>query len=388
MNKIKVAFFADMLIEDFDGASRTMYQLINRIPEKDFEYLFICGTGPEKISGFNCLQVKSLSIPGNKNYRIATTLFQETELDEQIDHFSPDIIHISTPSLLGHYGIRTAKRLDVPVISIYHTHFVSYVDYYIKYLPFLIDFTKDKVKNSMKTFYNQCDLVYVPSKSMIQELIETGIRPGILKLWQRGIDRNLFSPAHRNKETMKKITGNDNPCILFASRLVWEKNLETLINLYNLTEEHDIDYNFIIAGDGVAREELEKQMPKAFFLGYMTHGQLAEIYASSDVFVFPSSTETFGNVVLEAMASGLPCVIANGGGSQDFIENGVNGFKCEVNNAQEFLTKIWEIINHPELAHSISKHALETSRNYAWETLAKRYFDDLKFLTEKISTIS
>lgn len=387
MKKIKVAFFADMLIEDFDGASRTMYQLINRIPTDQFDFLFICGCGPEKIAGFKCIRVKSLNVPGNKGYRFATTLFQKTELDVQINAFNPDIIHIATPSLLGNYGLKTAYRLCLPIVTIYHTHFVSYVDYYIKNFPFLIDFTKDKLKDSLKTFYNQCDMVYTPSKTMIRELQSSGVRSDVLKLWQRGVDNNVFSPKKRNREVMQKITGNDNPCILFVSRLVWEKNLQTLIDLYELIEKDNLSYNFVIAGDGAARQEIEKQMPNAYFTGFKTHKEIAELYASADVFVFPSVTETFGNVVLEAMASGLPCVIANGGGSADFIEDGINGFKCETNRPEEYLSKIGEIINRPELANALAKEALLSSRKYSWETLAAEYFNDLQFLTEKILVI-
>ncbi|OJU51005.1 MAG: alpha-D-mannose-alpha,1-6-phosphatidyl myo-inositol monomannoside transferase [Bacteroidales bacterium 45-6] len=386
-NKVKVAFFADMLIEDFDGASRTMYQLINRIPSDKFEFLFVCGTGPERIAGFKCMRVMSLSVPGNKSYRFATTFFQKAGLEAHIEAFSPDIVHIATPSLLGNFAMKTARKMGLPVISIYHTHFVSYVDYYVKSFPFLIDFTKDKLKNSLRTFYNQCDIVYVPSKTMIKELHATGIRPEILKLWQRGIDRKVFSPNRRNTDLVQKITGNANPCILFVSRLVWEKNVQIVIDLYKLAEQLHLKYNFIVVGDGVAREEMEKQMPNAHFLGFMGHEQLANVYASCDVFLFPSTTETFGNVVLEALASGLPCVVANGGGSRDFIEDGYNGYRCEQDNAQDFLNRIWEILKNPELAQMLSHQAVETSRKYTWETLAKEYFEDLKFLPEKISAI-
>jgi glycosyltransferase involved in cell wall biosynthesis len=386
-NKVKVVFFADMLIEDFDGASRTMYQLINRIPLDKFEFLFVCGTGPERIAGFKCLRVMSLSVPGNKTYRFATTFFQKAGLEAHIEAFAPDIVHIATPSLLGNFGLKTARRLGLPVISIYHTHFVGYVDYYIKSFPFLIDFTKDKLKNSLKTFYNQCDIVYVPSKTMMRELTTSGIRPEILKLWQRGIDRKLFSPIRRNIQLVQNITGNERPCVLFVSRLVWEKNVQILIDLYKLVEQLHLKYNFIVVGDGMAREEMEKQMPNAHFLGFMAHEQLANVYASCDVFLFPSTTETFGNVVLEAMASGLPCIVANGGGSRDFIEDGYNGYRCEQDNAQDFLNRIWEILSNPELAQSLSQQAVEASRKYTWETLAKEYFEDLKFLPEKISAI-
>lgn len=364
-----------------------MFQLINRIPPEQFEFLFICGTGPNHIGNFRCIHVFTLQVPGNKNYRFATAMFQKPELDAHIDAFSPDIIHISTPSLLGNFALKTARRLGIPVISIYHTHFVSYVDYYVKNFPFLIDFTKDKVKNSLRTFYNQCDIVYVPSNTMIKELVETGIRPELIKLWQRGIDRKVFSPSKKNQELIYSLTGNQAPCILFVSRLVWEKNLQTLIDLYSLIEERKLNYNLIVVGEGVAKESLQKQMPNAIFAGYMGHEKLANVYASSDVFFFPSVTETFGNVVLEAMASGLPCVVADGGGSKDFIRHGVDGFICQPDDTHDFLKRISQVIEQREFAKQLSEQALETSKKYIWETLAGEYFEDLRLLSVNISAI-
>ncbi|MDR0699225.1 MAG: glycosyltransferase, partial [Tannerella sp.] len=245
MEKVRVVFFADILINDFDGASRTMFQLIERIPANSFDFLFVCGLGPEHVNGFKCIHINTLGVPGNKNYRFATPLLQKAELDRELQAFSPDVIHISTPSLLGNYALKTAKRLGVPVISIYHTHFIRYVDYYVKNFPFLIDFARQRVRDLLKSFYNRCDTVYVPSNSIMRELTAEGINPDIMKLWKRGIDRDLFSPAKRNPELMKSLTGNDNPCILFASRLVWEKNLQVLIKLYDLATQRKLKYNFV-----------------------------------------------------------------------------------------------------------------------------------------------
>jgi glycosyltransferase involved in cell wall biosynthesis len=381
MKKVKVAFFADILISDFDGASRTMFQLINKIPADQFDFLFIYGLGPETISGFKSIHVSTLGIPGNKNYRFATPSRQKAELDEDLQAFSPDIIHIATPSLLGNYALKTSKRLGIPVVTIYHTHFIRYVDYYVKNFPFLLDFTKHRIREMYKTFYNRCNIVYVPSVSIMQELTAEGISPFIMKLWERGIDRSLFSPYKRKPELMKSLTGNDNPCILFVSRLVWEKNLQTMIDLYELIEQQGLKYNFVVAGEGVAGEAVKKQMPKAAFLGHIGHDRLAEIYASASVFFFPSVTETFGNVVLEAMASGLPCVIADSGGSKDFIENGTGGFKCNPYDARDYLNRIIEIIEQPALAKQISENALKTSKKYTWENLVSTYFEDLKLLS-------
>jgi glycosyltransferase involved in cell wall biosynthesis len=381
MKKIKVAFFADILISDFDGAVRTMFQLINRIPDGQFDFLFVCGTGPGSIRGFRCLRLPAVSIPGNSRYRCATPLLKKMELDKALDTFSPDIIHVASPSLLGDYALKAARRLGIPVISIYHTHFISYVAYYVRKIPFLTDFTKQKVSEALKSFYNRCDLVYVPSASILRELQAQGFHPERMKLWTRGIDRKLFSPDRRNPQLMQSLTGNGRPCILFASRLVWEKNLQTLIALYRLAGRQHPEYNLIVAGEGVARRAVERQMPRATFLGHVGHERLAELYASADVFFFPSVSETFGNVVLEAMASGLPCVIADSGGSKDFIRHGENGFTCAPCNAADYLERIHQIIRHPALAGQFAEKGLETSRRYVWENLASIYFDDLKCLS-------
>ncbi len=339
--------------------------------------------GPDQIGNFKCIHVPTLGVPGNKGYRFATPLLQKAELDEQIRLFSPDLVHISTPpSLLGNYALKFAKRLCIPVTTIYHTHFISYVEYYFKKFPLFVDFTKQRVREMLKSFYNQCNTVYVPSVSIMQELSDEGVNPELMKLWERGgIDKHLFSPNKRNTELMKAITGNDNPSILFVSRLVWEKNLQTMIDLYELIEKQNLNYNFVVVGEGAAREAVEKQMPNAMFLGHVGHDRLPEIYASADVFFFPSVTETFGNVVLEAMASGLPCVIADGGGSKDFIKDGFNGFRCSPYNALDYLDRIVEISDQSRLAKQFSENSIEISKKYVWENLASIYFEDLKSLT-------
>ncbi|MDD3063123.1 MAG: glycosyltransferase family 1 protein [Massilibacteroides sp.] len=387
MEKIKVVFFADILISDFDGASRTMFHLINRIPVNQFEFLFVCGLGPKQINHFKCIHVFTLGVPGNKSYRFAAPMLQQLELDKIVESFAPHVIHISTPSLLGNYALKTAKRLGLPVITIYHTHFISYVDYYIRNFPFLIDLAKNKVNDALKSFYNQCDTVYVPSQCMIQELGERGVRQDVMKLWERGIDKNLFSPTKRNPEIIRSLTGNDYPCILFVSRLVWEKNLQMLIDLYHLIKKRKLNYNLLVVGEGVARKEIEKQMPEALFLGHRGHTELASLYASSTVFFFPSVTETFGNVVLEAMASGIPCVVADKGGSRDFVDDGVNGFRCNPYNVEAFLEKIMLIIEQPKLARQFSEKGLEQSRKYVWENLASIYFNDLKLLSYDLQVV-
>ena len=184
---------------------------------------------------------------------------------------------------------------------------------------------------------------------------------------------------------LRALVGNDDPVILFASRLVWEKNLETLIAIYQLSQDRNLPFNFLVVGDGVALEDCKRRMPKAIFTGKVDHQQLSIIYASSDVFLFPSISESYGNVVVEAMASGLPCVIADGGGSRNFIQQGQNGFLCQPNNAEDYLNHISTLIHDTQLHQQFVAEGLRYSKSLSWDDLAATYFKDLSAMASQSS---
>lgn len=386
MEKIRVAFFAELLIRNHDGSTRTMFQLLERIDYSRFEFLFISATKTNNILHSPNHRVGSVTIPFNNNYQVALPFLSRKKLLKLLEGFKPDVIHIATPSMLGHFGVTYAKQHAIPVITIYHTHFVSYVDYYLRKLPVFIKPLKNRLVKVEREFYNKCDVIYVPSESMLSKLISYGIEAGRLKIWKRGMDNSLFNPSKKDQSWIKQVTGNDRKNVLFASRLVWEKNLQTLIDVYRLAKERQLPYNFIVAGDGQARSACERQMKGAFFTGTLTHSKLATLYASSDVFLFPSVSETYGNVVAEAMACGLPCVIADGGGSQDFIRHGENGFKCDPFDAEAYLQYIKIVLEDQALAKQFSEESIMAVKHLNWDLLAGTYFGELALLSNKNTT--
>ena len=375
--KVKVAFFAEILIEDFDGASRTMFQLIHRIPRDQFEFLFFCGVGPDSIAGFESVRIPAVTIPINKTYKMAIPWFSGGRIRKKLEQFQPDIIHIATPSLLGEFALKYGNRHKIPVLSIYHTHFISYIDYYLKSSPRLSKAIQGIIARNLRSFYNRCDRVYVPSEEMRSALLSWQVAPERLQLWQRGIDTQLFSPEKKNRQVIQALVGNDLPVILYASRLVWEKNLETLCRIYELSQERKLAINFLLVGDGVALEACQQRMPKAVFTGKVNHQELSVFYASSDVFLFPSISESYGNVVIEAMASGLPCVLADGGGSRNFIQQGKNGFLCQPNQEEDYLDKIMLLLQNAALHQQFVDAGLRYSQSLSWDDLAGIYFEDL-----------
>lgn len=361
-----------------------MYQILNRIPRDEFEFKFFCAVPPDKEMNFEVIELPKVTIPYNTTYKMAMPFMAKKKLTQKLDDFKPDIIHFASPSLLGSFANKYGIANNIPVVSIYHTHFISYVKYYFDFAKFTIPYFQKKTKEITKRFYKDPKVVYVPTTEIIKDLKEQCSLDGHnLKLWQRGINDELFNPNKKDKAHLRSITGNDKPNILFASRLVWEKNLQALIDLYDKCEAENTDVNFIVAGDGVVKKELERKMPKAFFLGMLRHEELAKVYASSDIFFFPSVTETYGNVVIEAMASGLPCVVANGGGPKSIINHGVTGMICEPDNINEFWETIQMLLEDKELYHKIAHKGLEYTDSLSWDRLVSIYYEDLKRLAQK-----
>lgn len=381
--KTRVAFFADILVKNFDGASRTMFQIIERIPSDEFEFMFFCGLPPDHDIGHEVMKIPTISIPFNSTYKMAIPMFSWFSMRKKLKAFKPDVIHIASPSPLGDFAFQFKRRRNIPVLTIYHTHFLSYIDYYLRTIPFLIRPAKSTVAFGQRMFYNQSDLMYIPTQQMVDELEDFGFDTGKMKIWQRGINHDLFNPVKRDISFIQAITGNKKPNIIFASRLVWEKNLGTLIKIYRVIKEQGDKYNLIIAGDGVAKEVLEEKMPEAFMLGKVEHEKLAMLYASADVFVFPSVSETYGNVVVEAMASGCPCVIAKGGGSQSLVKHGETGFLCEPMNPADYFERIEELMNAVEVREKIIRNGLVYTKNLDWDILANTYFADIRKLAHK-----
>ncbi|MGJ1191184.1 glycosyltransferase family 4 protein [Sphingobacterium siyangense] len=383
----KVAFFTEILVEDFDGASRTMFQLINRIDQQKFNYFFIYGGGPTQFRNFHSYKVPTFKIPVNDDYCLAIPQLIKKKLELALDKFAPDMIHIATPSLLGFFALNYAKRKGIPVLTIYHTHFISYIAYYFKNILPLVKPTEQWMKKAMNNFYNKCDIVYVPTKSILNELQQIGLQQEGLKLWQRGIDTALFNPNKMNLSQLQTITKNNKPTILFVSRIVWEKNIKTLIEIYQQIQAQNLDYNFIVVGEGTAKIIAMQEMPNAIFLGKKSHDELAILYASADAFVFPSVSETYGNVVVEALASGLPCVIADGGGSASLIQHGKNGFKCQPENAAGYVYYLKKILSDVSLKKNLINEGLSYVGQLDWNRLSGCYFNDIELLIDKTQEV-
>jgi glycosyltransferase involved in cell wall biosynthesis len=287
---------------------------------------------------------------------------------ERLRTFRPDIIHIAlAPDLLGYSALRIARSRKIPVVASCHTRFETYLKHYWYAAGLGVP-----LKYYLRRAYGACREVYVPSQSMVDALLADGFRNNF-RLWPRGVDPSHFNPNKRSRAwRAKNGIGESEFVVTFISRLVREKQLDTLAAALRLMEAGGIAHRSVIVGDGPERAALERQLPGAVFTGFLEGEELAQAYASSDVFLFPSETETFGNVTLEAMASGLPCVCADATGSRSLVVHGRTGYLAKPGRAREFADHIVTLARDPTLRQQMGVAARERSLGFSWdETMAR-----------------
>jgi phosphatidylinositol alpha 1,6-mannosyltransferase len=363
---MKIAYFNGTMKKEHDGVTRVLYRLIDELNKSDkIDPLFISAiVPPVNDRPVEMFHVPSFVFPCYSAYRVAlpTRIFFE----EKLRKFNPDLIHINSPCTLGAAAVKYGRVNNIPVVATYHTHFPSYAKYYnVKALEVL---GWDYFRN----LYNKCQTVYVPSLPVLNELKEHGFET--VEFLPHGVDTNIFNPSAKS-DVWKMNLGIENKyALLFAGRLVWEKGLRTLVDTYNILTAQRSDIKFILAGDGPLNDELHSLMPDAIFLGQQSVKDLAVSFASSDVFVFPSTTETFGNVTLEAMASGLPPVCVKEGGAYGMISDGQTGFIAKPGDPSDIADKINTLLNNKQLRENMSVNALLYAMTQSWENNFKRLF--------------
>jgi glycosyltransferase involved in cell wall biosynthesis len=368
-----VALFTGAYNHIADGVSLTLNRLVEHLEQQGVEVRVFAPTvdDPPIDHAGTLVSAPSVPLPGRSDYHF--TLGLSPSMRQELEAFNPTLVHIATPDLLGQQALSYAQSDDIPVVASYHTHFSSYLKYYH------LDLLESAIWSYLRRFYQQCEHVYVPSTAIGEALKEHDITDG-LRLWQRGVNTDRFTPRKRSSPWRQARGINDNEVVVtFVSRLVWEKGLDVYARVIRQLEENDIPHRSMIVGDGPAREDLEQRLPNTTFTGFLEGDDLARAYASSDVFLFPSDTETFGNVTLEAMASGLPAVCADAAGSRDLVDHEENGLLCEPGNVEAFTEATQRIILDTSLRTSMSRASHRHAQNFTWDAILSkinRYYDE------------
>ena len=380
MAQNKVALFTGNYHHVRDGVSLTLNRLVAFLLENGVDVLVFGPTiddPPMEHSGV-MVAVPSVKAPGRPEYRITTGFPDDAR--EKLEDFDPDIVHIATPDILGYKALKWARKNSVPVVSSFHTNFTSYLKYY------KLGLMEPLGWKYLRWFYGQCEHVYVPTESMAQELRDQQIDTN-LKIWARGIDVEKFNPSYRNPSWRKKVGfSEDDIVVTFVSRLVWEKNLELFADVVQDVQKTEPKLKALVVGEGPAMTGLKHMMPNAAYLGFLKGEELSSAYANSDIFFFPSDTETFGNVTLEAMASGLPCLVADAVGSKSLVAQNKNGFLGDVNDPETFKKYLKKLVDDSDLRQQMSAESLTRAEDYSWESINNNLLGYYQEILQGITT--
>lgn len=304
---------------------------------------------------------------GRGEYRLAVGLPRKQR--RNLEAFRPDIVHLAAPDILGHAAKKWALRHGVPAVASVHTRFETYGDYYG------LGFLRPGVERALRRFYAGLREIYAPSPDMVEILREGGFAERIL-IWSRGVDHHIFRSQARSLSWRQGLgIGDDEVVIGFVGRLVLEKGLDVVADIVQALAQQNVAARLVVVGDGPARKWLEERVPGAIFTGFLTGAALARAYASFDIFLNPSVTEAFGNVTLEAMASGVPAVAARATGSNSLVVDGETGRLVPPRDIPAFVAALADYAQDAGLRHRHGAAAERRSAAYDWDAINDMVID-------------
>ena len=277
----------------------------------------------------------------------------------------PDVVHIATEGPLGWSALQATKVLKLPVTSDFRTNFHSYSKHYG------VGWLRKPIVAYLRKFHNATACTMVPTKELMRTLSENGFAN--LKVVSRGVDTKLFNISKRDTSLRSSWGATDNTKVLISvGRMAPEKNLDQVIKTYEALKVTGQAFKLVMVGDGPLKEQFQKRYPEIIFPGMLSQTNLAAYYASSDLFIFPSQTETFGNVTLEALASGIPVLAFDCAAARDWVQTGVNGWLIAENNPEGFAAQAVTVFNSKDLLDQITQSTRQQVVHLDWDQIAEQ----------------
>ena len=355
---MRIALYYGTFYKNKDGVARTAYQLVGHLLSEGHEvHLWTPEVSEDTLEGVTFHHLPSLPVPLYPSYRFA---LPRSGFLKELDEFKPDVIHTSTPDLIGLLIGIHAKKKRIPLVSAYHTDFPSYLKYYhLTLLGGILWWY-------LRKFYGKCQVVLCPTKRIMRSLENHRIKN--VKVWSRGIDTNCFNSSRRSSELRDEWMAADRTVILFTGRFVYYKDIDVVKRVYDRIIEGNLKDKvlFVMVGHGPEEDILKKGMSNALFPGYLHGDDLYTAYASSDIFLFPSRTETFGNVVQEAIASGLPAIVSDVGGCREIVEDSGCGIVCNAGDPDSFYEAMYDLIKNRDKRYDMMIKGKRYVANRTW----------------------
>ena len=361
--ELRIALFSGNYNYVRDGANQALNRLVGfllrqgaqvRVYSPTVEHPAFPPTG-------DLVGVPSAAIPGRPEYRLALRIPRSVRND--IEAFKPNVVHVAAPDIVAHRALTWARKHNIPAVSSVHTRFDTYLQYYgLKYL-------EPVARAIMRRYYRRCDAIVVPAESTAAIMRAQRMNKDI-SIWARGVDRGQFNPERRSLEWRRAHgIGDEEMVVSFLGRLVLEKGIDVFSDAIDAARAKGVPLRVVAIGDGPARDYFQERLPDAVFTGQLTGDELATALASTDIFLNPSITETFGNVTLEAMASGLPVLAAAASGTTSLIKHGVTGQLSEPGDIDAFADELEMYQRDPALRAQHGAAGLEFAKTMDWDEI-------------------
>lgn len=374
---LRVAIFSGNYNYVKDGANQALNLLVARMEARGIKVRVYSPVGkqPAFEPQGTLIPIPSIPIPGRMEYRLGLGLPGAARRD--LAAFAPDVIHLAAPDWLGHKAKRWGRARHIPVVASVHTRFETYFDYYG------LGFIRRGAEQILKNFYGDLAEIYAPSEGMA-ELLRREEFSKHVRLWSRGVDRTVFRPEARDLVWRQQMGIDPQAVVIgFVGRLVLEKGLSVVGAAMAELSRRSVPYHLLVVGDGPARAEFEAQVPMARFTGFLSGAELARAFASFDMFLNPSTTETFGNVTLEAMACGVPPIGADAMGSSSLIVDGVTGQLVPPDDVGGFADALQAYIENDALRRRHGSASYQRALNYDWDAINDQLIDRYYAVTDR-----
>jgi glycosyltransferase involved in cell wall biosynthesis len=362
---MRIAIFTEVFVPKIDGITNRLRQTLRLLRQQGHEALvFAPDTAVREYAGVRVVRVPGLPFPPYPGLRVS---LPDPRIAWELARFAPSVVHAVGPVCLGAWGIAAARALALPVVASYHTDLPGYAPRYG------LGFAQGAIWPLVRWIHNAAHVNLAPSRHTRDELLAHGVEN--VGLWRGGVDVEQFHPQRRCEAMRFRLTGGapDEPVVLYAGRLSPEKNLE----LFEAVLDAIPEARAALVGDGPARPELERRLERrrTVFTGFLRGRELARAFASADVFLMPSRTETLGFVVLEAMSSGCPVVAARAGGIPDLVSHGENGFLFDPDRPEQAIDSIRALLESRAARRFYGQQARKAAEGCGWARETEKLVD-------------
>lgn len=370
---MRIALFTDTFLPQVNGVARTLARWLDHALEAGHEVALITpAAGARCESAHLHIELPGLPLPFYPQLKLAVPL--DPWSARRLVAFAPEIVHVATEFTVGRSGLAWAAAHSTPLVTSFHTDFPAYLaGYGVRGL--------ERVAwRYLRSFHATASVTFCPSTWTRAQLEQNGFHPR-LRVWSRGVDTRLYRPQRRTGEMRERIAPGARCIALYVGRLAPEKRVHVLLDAFRSVCDRMEDVRLVIVGDGPSAADLRREANEnVTFTGFLTGDALADVYAAADIFTFPSDTETFGNVVLEAMASGLPVIGAARGGVRDIIQAGENGVLVPPCDAGAFADAMVTLLADDALRARLSAGARTRALRSSWTAALDPVFDAYRAL--------